>query len=88
LRTIAAVKHFILERANPKPADAQAEAAVLDQQLEKNKKSKFTYGIWQIETYRKYKPTEKEIAQEADAAWDAIWVENQPKPHYFEVRKK
>ncbi len=87
LRTIAAVKHFILERANPKPTDAAAEATVLEQQLEKNKKANFTYGVWQVEQYKKYKPTEKQIAQEVDEAWEAMWVENQPKLHRFEIRK-
>lgn len=86
LRTIAAVQHFVINRADPKPSGAEGEQRTLDAQMEKNRKNKFDYGIMQIETYRKHKPSEQQIRAEAADAWKAMYLANQPRPHRFLVR--
>ena len=86
LRTMAAVRHFILDRASPPPADNAAERRLLDAQIEKHRKTKFDYGVMQIETYRKFKPDERQVAQAADDAWRAMYEENRPQPHSYVIR--
>ncbi len=88
LRTIAAVRHFVINSAKPKPADDEAVRKLVEARMEQARKDKFAYGVWQIETYFKYLPDAKAIEKEADDAWKAMYAANQPQPHRYEIRKK
>jgi len=88
LRTVAAVRHFTLNRAKIAPGDIEAENKVLDEQLEKSRKNNFTYGVWQIETYKKYSGDVQKLEKEAADLWSQAFVENQPKAHSFEIKAK
>ena len=88
LRTVAAVRHFIFGRANIKPGDLAAENKALDEQLEKNRKANFTYGNYQIDTYRKYSGSVPQIEKQAAELWEQVFAVNQPQPHGYEIRRQ
>ena len=85
LRTFAAVRHFLL--SNLKDRSPEAEKKALAENLEKNKKNKFTYGVMQIENYMKYAPDEAKFQKTADDLLKKACSENQPASHRFELRK-
>lgn len=88
LRTVAAVRHFIFGRANIKPGDLAAENKALDDQLEKNRKTHFAYGNFQIETYRKFSGNVPQIEQQAAELWEQVFAANQPRSHGYEIRRQ
>lgn len=88
LRTIAAVRHGVLAKANVKPGDAEAEQKALQAELERCRAAKFAYGATQVETYLKYAGDREKIEAEAADLWKAVYAANQPVPHRFEIRPK
>ncbi|MEI8288397.1 MAG: SGNH/GDSL hydrolase family protein [Verrucomicrobiota bacterium] len=88
LRTVAAVRHFVLSRANIKAGDLAAENKALDEQREKNRKANFAYGNYQIDTYRKFSGSAPQIEKQAAELWDQVFAANQPRPHAYEVRRQ
>jgi len=85
LRTFAAVRLFLLSKLTDRSPEAEKKA--LEASLEKNKKTKFSYGVMQIENYMKYAPDEAKFQKAADELLSKAYSENQPKSHRFELRR-
>ncbi|MCX6900196.1 MAG: SGNH/GDSL hydrolase family protein [Verrucomicrobia bacterium] len=85
LRTFAAVRLFLLSKLTDRSPEAEKKA--LEENLEKNKKTKFTYGVMQIENYMKYAPDEAKFQKAADELLEKAYSENQPKSHRFELKR-
>jgi lysophospholipase L1-like esterase len=85
LRTFAAVRHFLLSKLKDRSPEAERKA--LEENLEMNKKTQFTYGVMQIENYMKYAPDEAKFQKTVDELLEKVYSENQPRSHRFELRK-
>ncbi len=85
LRTFAAIRLFFLSKLTDRSPEAEKKA--LEEGLEKSKKTKFTYGIMQIENYMKYAPDEAKFQKTADDLLAKAYSENQPKNHRYELKR-
>ncbi|MFZ2641836.1 MAG: SGNH/GDSL hydrolase family protein [Verrucomicrobiia bacterium] len=85
LRTFAAVRLFILSKLKDRSPEAEKKA--LEESLEKSKRTNFTYGVMQIQSYMKYAPDEAKFQKAADELLEKAYSENQPKSHRFELRR-
>ena len=89
LRTLVAVEHGIIRQAKHLNAGDQAAIDVLlGERLRKAKEDKFTYGVWQLETYQQWKPRQNELEAEIKNATVALWKACLPKPRHYLVRPK
>ncbi len=89
LRTLVAVEHGIIRQAKHLNAGDQAAIDVLlGERLRKAKEDKFTYGVWQLETYQQWKPRQNELEAEIKNATEALWKACLPKPRHYLVRPK
>lgn len=87
LRTLAAQRHWLCRRhPDLDPENYEAMKAVLLAGLEAQKgASNYGYFKGQAEAYIKYKPMETELRGELAETTDAIWEDNQPRPHHVQV---
>ena len=87
LRTVMAVRHFRLSKdPGLNLNDAAAVERVLagaEADLRKNNNS---YGLWQIDQYRKNHGRLDVMRKEADQEYAAMWAAAVPKPRHYLVR--
>lgn len=90
LRTFAAQHHFTGSRANLAYDDYEGMKAALLARVEKLRQTKhslYAYMEGQANAYIKYKPQEKQLVADMEAAMAEVWQINKPVRHTFEVRK-
>ena len=90
LRTLAAQRHWICGRQKDlNPDDFEAMKAALRKNLEAKKgTSNYRYFKGQAEAYIKWKPREKELTADMEAASERLWNIALPRPHRVLVRQE